>query len=178
MIKQRGQTLIEILLAFSVSVMVLSAIVISVAGSLSNAQYTKNQNLANAYAQEGLAIVRQLRDSDWKTFVPVTAEAYYCINASNVLVSYDGDECRTTGNKIGIFARSVTIDRDSPLAECSVETPTPAPTIIPGTVTPQNSKVTVTVAWSDNKCPSAGNTYCHSVNLVSCLSNINRTETP
>lgn len=175
--KQKGQTLLEILLAFSVSILVLSAIVISVAGSLSNAQYTKNQNLANSYAQEGLAMVRQIRDSDWKNFIDTTSDQDYCIGSSK-LEDDDGLKCKSIDKKTGIFARSVTIDHNSPLAECSVETPTPVPTVIPGTVTPQNSKVTVTVAWTDNKCPSAGNTYCHSVNLVSCLSNINKMERP
>lgn len=164
--RQKGQTLIEILLAFSVAILVLSAIVIGVAGSLSNAQYTKNQNLANAYAQEGMAVVRQIRDSSWKNFILTTPGTYYCLGSANAWVDYDGAECKTIDNKIGIFTRKVTLIQKSPDCEGG------------GGGGLKGTMVSVIVSWSDSKCPSIGNTYCHNVKLVSCFSNLDQRETP
>ncbi|MBI4096647.1 MAG: hypothetical protein HY425_02920 [Candidatus Levybacteria bacterium] len=160
---QSGQTLLEILLAFSVSVLVLSAIVIGVTGSLNNANYTKNQNLANSYAQEGMAVVRQIRDSSWENFFNMTDAKNYCLPSSNILAANFSPDCITTGDgKVGIFERSVVIYHDSD--DCPNKK-------MPGT------QVTVKVAWSDSKC-STENLYCHNVKLISCFSNIDEREEP
>src|SRR3989344_8816651 len=79
---QAGQTLLEILLAFSVSILVLSAIVIGITTSLSNTQYTKNQGLANSYAKEAMAVARGIRDSSWGNFSSLkdfTTNITYCL---------------------------------------------------------------------------------------------------
>lgn len=159
----RGQTLLEILLAFSISVLVLSAIVIGVTGSLNNANFTKNQNLANAYVQEGMAVVRQIRDSNWKNFISTTPDIYYCLGSSNTWVDYDGLECRTV-DKIGIFTRKVTLVQESDDCEG-------------GSAGLKGTMVNAIVSWSDSKCPAV-NLYCHNVELVSCFSNIDQREGP
>ncbi|MBI2195691.1 MAG: hypothetical protein HYU48_01445 [Candidatus Levybacteria bacterium] len=70
---QKGQTLIEALIGLAVAVAIISAIVIAVISSLSNAQLTKNQNQANHYAQEGMEIVRQIRNSSWTSFTNLSS---------------------------------------------------------------------------------------------------------
>lgn len=167
--KQNGQTLLEVLLAFSVLILVLSAIIIGVTTSLSNTQYTKNQNLANSYAKQGMAVVRQLRDSSWPNFSSKD-KVNYCLAQENPmkLVELTSTDC---GQNVGIFSREVTIERNLP--DCSAGSPpTPTPTPVPTA-----RKVTVTVSWSDSKCP-VGNPRCHNVKLISCFSNIDIKPTP
>lgn len=159
----RGQTLIEILLAFSVAILVLGAIVVGVTTSLRNTQYTKNQGLANSYAQEGMAIIRQIRNSRWSDFENYTA-AKYCLGPSPVALKeleLPNKNCGYEDVAVGdIFSREVVFEHRSPT--CS-----------------GGSKVTVAVAWFDSKCPSGtDNIYCHEVDLVSCFSDIGKKQKP
>lgn len=160
-----GQTLIEILLAFSIAILVLSAIVVGTNTSLGNAQYTKNQNLASSYAQEGMEIVRKIRDSSWDKFLSYSGT--YCLNEEKILVSDCAD--------IGIFKREVIVGHRS--ENCLAPTPSVAPAVTP-IINPTGSKVAVIVSWFDSKCPSGQNVRCHKVDLVSCFSNINQIPKP
>lgn len=177
---EAGQTLLEILLAFSVSILVLSAIVIGITTSLSNTQYTRNQNSANSYAQEGMAVVRQIKNSSWSSFL-LKGQKNYCLaeNSTELVV-------RTSANceqNVGIFSREVTIEHgytsgnssgDSSCSPGNPPMPTPTPT---PPVTPEWSKITVKVSWSDNKCP-LGTPLCHKVELITCLSNADQKQSP
>lgn len=157
---QTGQTLIEILLAFSVAILVLSAVVVGVSTSLSNTQYSKNQNLANSYVQEGMAVVRQIRDSSWLNFTQYD-EVDYCLDQNSTELTPASSPpltCPPEETNVEIFLREVRLDHVS--ADCS-----------------DNSKATVTVSWADSKCPS-GNIRCHKVNLVSCFFNLDKREEP
>jgi len=173
-----GQTFIEIILAFSVSILVLSAVVIGVTTSLSNTLYTKNQNLANFYAQEGMSIVREIRDSSWNNFQSLEdvsqTNTAYCLRQDSVeLEKLTATNCWAQSPVGGIFSREIKFEHDS--SDCSIgipPTPTPTPTLIP-----KGSKVTVTVSWSDSKCP-IGTPFCHKVELISCLSNTDQRRAP
>lgn len=158
---EAGQTLIEILLAFGVSIMVLSAIVVGVTTSLSNTQYTKNQGLANSYAKEGMAVVRQIRDSSWTKFLEYETYDTYCI-LQNFTALTDPPLASNCGQNVGIFMREVEFEHNS--GECSN-----------GSV--NGSKVTVKVSWSDNKCP-IGTPYCHKVELITCFSKADQRQEP
>lgn len=176
--KQAGQTLLEILLAFGVSVLVLSAVVFGITTSLSNTQYTKNQNLANSYAQEGMAVVRQIRDSSWNNFKNL--EDYFITNTTYCLstnplelkeLTLPSQNCRVQSPVPagGIFSREVKFEHNS-LSCCS----NISPTCENGT---KGSKAAVKVSWSDNKCP-VGVPYCHKVELITCFSNIGQKQAP
>ena len=158
MIKQSGQTLLEILLAFGVSIIVLSAIILGITTSLSNVQYSKNQGLATFFAQEEMAAIRQIRDSSWAGFSAVS-NGSHCFSQNLGIVDYDGNNCANSGT-VGIFVRRLEIAQSS--SDCS-----------------SGSKVTVTVSWADGKCPTGtGNPFCHSVILISCFSNIDQKSNP
>ena len=156
---EAGQTLMEILLAFSVAVLILSAIVIVVITSLSNAQYTKNQNLANSYAREGMAVIKKLRDSSWIQFSSLTYPNY-CLGPTLTLTEASPLLlCRQNGYLVGeIFSREVNFVHNS--LDCS-----------------SGSKATVTVSWADSKCP-VGNSLCHNVQLITCFSSIDQKQAP
>lgn len=162
-IKEKGQTLIEALVALGAAVLVLSAITVAVISALNNTQYTKNQNLATQYAQQGIEIMRQINQSSWETFSSYNARRY-CLAQGDTfpcpLGSATGSCSQSSqtscGQNYGIFVREVDIAQGSE-ASCSDE----------------SIGVTVIVSWSDGKCTDPGNVYCHNVKLNSCLSNLN-----
>lgn len=170
---QKGQTLLEILLAFSVSILVLSTVILGIITSLSNTQYTKNQGLANSYAQEGMAIVRQIRDSSWPDFYSKNGD--YCLPQNAVSLGDTNSDCKQAGKVGEIFVRSIKIEKNSS-DYCSEGIP-PTPTLTPATIL-SGSRVTVKVSWTDNKCPSSDNIYCHKVELITCFSNIDQKSFP
>ena len=160
--EQNGQTLIEALVALGAAVLVLSAITVAVISALNNTQYTKNQNLATQYAQQGIEIMRQISDSNWTSFSAYNA-GRYCLAKGDTspcpLGSSIGScsiiQSTSCGQNYGIFVREVDIAQGSNVS-CAA-----------GSI-----GVSVTVSWSDSKC-NASSPYCHNVMLKSCLSDHN-----
>lgn len=180
---EKGQTLIEIIIALAVSVIVVTAITVVVNSSLSNAQFSKNQNLATHYAEEGMEYMRKIRNQDWKyynsesTFKFLeehTTWAVSCLGSNLVLGPLDSPTgtCGTFDSS-NSFIRTVRGEKES--TDCGVE---------PGV---DIRKVTVTVAWSDSKCNSdmtGGDNFgipalfCHKIQLSSCFSDTWRIPAP
>ena len=163
---QKGQTLIEVLVALSVSGIVLTAISNAILSGLTNSLSSKSQNQATAYAQQGMEQIRQLRDSDWDAFstnilpepTPNVLKTF-CMNKTDDLRS----SLSTAANTSLCLASSDGLKR-SIVTEYGV-----APCV-------NATKVTVTVFWTDNKC-QAGNAFCHNVKLSSCLSDSTKSTT-
>ncbi len=61
---QNGQSLIEMVVVVSIGVLVATALVFATIASLRNSQFAKNQSIATKLAQEGIEIVRGIRDRD------------------------------------------------------------------------------------------------------------------
>lgn len=172
--EQKGQTLLEILLAFGVSVMVLSAVILGVTTSLSNTQYTKNQGLANSYAQEGMAVVRKIRDAGWNDFKNLKdfllMNTVYCLDQNSTILR-DPSPALNCGQNVGIFSREVKFDHNKSSNGCCSDNSLNCSTGTAG------SKTTITVSWSDSKCP-VGNSRCHKAELITCFSSIDLKPTP
>ncbi len=146
----KGQSLIEVVIGLAIAVIIMTAVTTLVINSLQNAEFSKNQNLAEQYAQEGIETMRNLRDSNYSSFSSFSGT--YCLNKNDpTLVS----SC-TTPN-VDNFIRKVKIDPTG----CSGIT-----------------QVNVGVSWSDGKCRDVSNPYCHSVNLTTCLSNFTAAPAP
>ncbi|OGY29577.1 MAG: hypothetical protein A3F35_02765 [Candidatus Woykebacteria bacterium RIFCSPHIGHO2_12_FULL_45_10] len=64
--KQKGQTLIEVVVAIALGVVVITALVGLGARANRNANYSKISEIASKFAQEGQELVRQIRDQDGK----------------------------------------------------------------------------------------------------------------
>ena len=62
MFSSKGQTLMELIVVVSVSVIIIGALVFATISSLRNAQFSKNQAQATKLAQEGIEQVRLGRD--------------------------------------------------------------------------------------------------------------------
>lgn len=154
----KGQTLLEVLIALAISVVVISAITASVIFALSNAQYSKFQNLATQYAQEGMEVVRKNKNSDYNNFKNLSGN--YCIKKDSMIL-----ESRASCNQnVDIFVRGADIHM--------IKTYYGNPSCELGQM-----KATVYVRWSDSKCP-ASDVFCHKVELVSCFSDFNTAPAP
>lgn len=63
-LNEAGQTLLELIVVVTVSVLVVGALVFATIASLRNASFSKNQAQATKLAQEGIERVRTARDRD------------------------------------------------------------------------------------------------------------------
>jgi Tfp pilus assembly protein PilV len=146
--KEKGQTLIEVLIALACAAIIISAITVVVTTSLSNAQFSKNQNLATKYATEGLEFVRRIRDSDYIAF-KAYPNGTYCL-AKPLPASLGSPATCSTPNVDNVFIRAAALN-DSACGANQIQ-------------------VAVTVTWTDNKCYTGQ--YCHSSSLTSCFSTV------
>ena len=129
--KKNGQTLIELIIALGVGIIILSSIVAVVLLSLHSAQFAKSQNLATQYAQEGMEVVRTIKNRSWTEFSALTA-VDYCLakNETSLSTKPVGGSCPTIDI---IFTREVKVEWIG--ANC----------------TAQRVCVTTTVFWLDSK---------------------------
>ena len=148
---QKGQALLESLLALSFAVVIVTAVVIVVITSLSNTSFTKNQNLAGQYAQEGLDVARNMRDSNYTGFKALPNGGNYCA---------DNGEIKTENCTVGEFTKQLYIHHGGIDQGGEVK------------CEPGSSFVSSIVSWNDSKC--LNNSSCHRVQLDSCFSNPNR----
>jgi len=155
-INNKGQTLIEALVALSVSTIIIAAITMAVITGMNNATFSKNQNLATGFAQQGMDILHQQSQSDWATFDGMATNITYCLVQNETTLDSD---CPDSPNINSSFVRKVKIE--PPSAGCS-----------------SGKKVSVTVSWGDGKCTDAGNKYCHNVSLDSCFAQTNTSTNP
>ena len=109
---EKGQSLLEVIIAMTVGILVVTALVFAVIFSLRNANFAKNSAQATKLAQEGIERVRTLRDRDsrvdytkddgsvtekfsdlWPISFDCPANCYFYFNTLNIL----------TGDSIGRF---------------------------------------------------------------------------
>lgn len=153
-IDNKGQTLIEALVALGIASVIIGAIAMAVITGMNNTTFSKNQNLATGFAQQGMDILHQQSQSDWTAFDSIPTNTY-CLNQDSTTLVAD---C-TVVNINTFFLRKVKIDP-------------------PGLGCATGKKVTVTVSWGDGKCTSAANPFCHNVTLDSCFADINTSTSP
>ncbi len=148
----KGQTLVEALLALSLIGIIVSGITVVITSSLNNAQYSRNQNLATGYAQEGLEALRQIRNRNYSVFGGY--DNNYCLGKGDIALGSPVINCSTPN--VDNFIRAIKIEKNG----CSSNI----------------SRATVTVSWNDGKCSDSG--YCHQSRLISCLSTVNAVQAP
>lgn len=145
---QKGETLIEALVALGLISVVVTAVASTIITSLSNVQYNENQTLATKYAQQGLESVRQIRNQNYSAFRNL--DGLYCYGKDQPVLGFPQQSC--TSENLDTFIRSVEIDQNPGCAN-------------------NVARVTVHVAFRDGKCQD--NTYCHIQSHSSCLSTVN-----
>src|SRR5258708_35320505 len=104
-----GQTIIEIMVAIGALTVLLSAITVVIITSLTGANFSRDQNSATEYAQQGMEIMRQLHNTDYGTFSALNG--LYCVSSLcttwNTCSPQPAASC--TANINAYFARSITI---------------------------------------------------------------------
>lgn len=167
---EKGQSLIEVLVGLATGVLIIGAITAATVTALSNAEYGKNQALATNYAQQGMEIARNMRDSDISQFSELNGT--YCLAKSCNQIDVSGnanDPCgaqqlqcsqNVGGENADIFVRQVSVVQSSTKCQDGTSAAT---------------EIDVRVAWFDSKCPTSGGgaIFCHNVALSTCLSSYN-----
>lgn len=139
----------EVLVALAVAVIVITAITLLSITSLSNTQTSKNQEQATKYAQEGMELMRKIRNSNYTAFG--TYSGTYCLAKGQSTMGAQMGSC-TTPNVDNRFIRSVQVQQN---AGCGVNL----------------ARVVLIVSWNDTKCGTGS--YCRKSELVSCFSTVN-----
>lgn len=80
-----GQSLIEMLLMISLVVVLVTSIVVGSTVSLKNQQISSFKDQALRYAQQGVEIIRSLRNTDWTSFQSYSGS--WCIDNDGVLTA-------------------------------------------------------------------------------------------
>lgn len=153
----RGQSLLEITVALGSLGVLLAVCAIAIINALGNAQEAKFQNQASIYAQEGVEILRQMRDSDWGSFNNLSG--VYCMADTCSTLSANGacgKRVGSCGTNADIYRREVTLDKNYPLCSQGGN---------------NGTRATVSVSWNDSKC-SGGNNFCRNVKVETCFSNL------
>jgi hypothetical protein len=148
----KGQTLIEALAALGIIAIVVSSIAVSVIVSLNNSQFNKSTTLAAEYSQEGMEIIRKIRNDDYAGFSGYNG--LYCLGKGQTTL---GNAVSSCSKNLDSFIRSIQIEQ-SPGCGVSI------------------AKVSVIVAWNDGKCQSAS-VYCHKELDTTCMSILNPIKT-
>jgi len=143
---EKGQTLLEAVIALSVLVITLAAIAISIVIALNNSIFLKNQNLANKYAQEGIEHIRNLKITDFGEYkLKATVGSVYCLDGS---FEFSPLPCIIN---VGSFKRDVRFESGGGCGSGGIET-------------------IVSVRWTSGKCPTSGlDNYCHKAQVSSCF---------
>lgn len=174
--KEEGQTLIEVLVGLATLVVIIAAITSITLSALSNATFSKSQNVATSYAQQGMEIMRNMRDANVASIsAQYLQNSNYCLgencsalapgtltssNASSYCWTRQGTSCP---QNMGTYIRQVVINTNSTSCNSSQT---------------GNTEADIKVSWYDTQCKDPTNLYCHSVELYSCLSNFNVVPTP
>ena len=155
--RQGGQLLLEAVVAMAIVGIIITGIVVALNYSVNNSIISKDQNIATNYAQEGLDIVRNMKDSDFASFAALNGA--YCLASGTVPVS---GTCNPIGGVGGKFTRQIYVYQDGIDGRTGTRRCTDDP--IAAAVF-----VASVVTWSDNRCTNQASPNCHTAELNSCF---------
>jgi len=165
--KEKGQSILEALVALGAATIVMSAIAIAIIASVNNSDFSKYQNQATQYSQQGIEILKQQSVSAWPTFSGYASGLVYCFPLGTTLINPLGVSCSPNIGTNNFFVRSAVITKSN--LDCPGN---------PNVAANRGTLVSVSTAWSDGKCKDSANPYCHSVVLNSCITDVNRVSSP
>lgn len=80
--REKGITLVEALVAISIVLLATTGPIVRIKESLVNTQYAQDQMVASYLAQEGIEVIRAIRDSNWIAEVSSFETINQCFNAT------------------------------------------------------------------------------------------------
>lgn len=155
--KNRGQTLLESIIALAAIVIVLGAVATAVLISLNNSLFIKRQNQGNKLAQQGMEYIRdRINNGGSATFFNFIQSGTQCFNDFTATpppsALFMAGSCQTA-NIQGTFKREVVFTSGS----CNTS----------GGDFVNGLKVTVTVSWTGGKCTNQS--FCNKQIVSSCF---------
>lgn len=169
----KGQTIVEVVVALAAGIVVLSALTLMMLSSLNNASEGSSRTIATQYAQDGLETIRNIKDTNWSQLVLLSNNGNntYCMASSCSSLTLSSGSCGPKVSSCGLnltnFSRQVEIKPND--AKCIPQNPVPGKSFI---------RAVVTVSYSDGKCTSSANPYCHNVQVESCFTNYDTRSKP
>lgn len=108
-----GQTLIEVLLATSVTTLLLVVLLAVITKAIHNSQFSKNKAIASKYVEEGLEVARKTRDraQTWEDFYENFAAGTYVLPQDGVFILSSCTD-QTTANIEDLFTRCAVFKDD------------------------------------------------------------------
>jgi type II secretory pathway pseudopilin PulG len=87
----RGQTIVEAIVVIAVVVLLVTGLIAGTTTSLKSARNGRVRSQATKLAQEGLEIVRSIRDESWSVFAGNSG--YYCLGSDEILTANVTETC-------------------------------------------------------------------------------------
>lgn len=109
---QAGQTLVEAVVVVGVVAILVTGLIAGTTASLRSAQSGRTRTQAVAYAQEGMEIVRGVRDTNWSTFQSLSGS--YCLGSDHALTTSAGTCSPNLTTPEGTLTRSVSFAWQDP----------------------------------------------------------------
>ena len=148
---QKGQTIVEAIVALAAIFVIVAAIAVAIVSAVSNSQFIKSQNLANKYAQQGMEFVRGIHADNIDEF-QLLSGAYSFGELDTSLIAGES----LTVNIGDSHIRNIFFADDE------------EPCLDDNGASINLKKVTVIVDWSSGKC-GAEDRFCHNTTIVSCI---------
>lgn len=164
---QKGQTLLEAVVALAILIMIISASSIAIITGVNNTTYEKNVTTANKYVQEGVEYLRSYKNGNPATFSNYGSGGLdtRCLDALVPITTPlptvpPPPGCTTIGTTQ--FRRYVEFDGTT--NECNNPT---YPLIAPNVTPVPGKKAVVTVEWQSGKC--TGTDFCNKTQVANCF---------
>lgn len=164
--KEKGQSLLEALIALGAATIVMSAIAVAVITSVNNSDFSKYLNQATQYSQQGVEVLKQQSLSNWGTFSGYQSGSVYCFPQDvTQFKAPTGVICDPNIGTNNFFIRNAIITKGS--TSCPGN---------PNIVANRGTLVSVSTSWTDGKCPAQNpnNTYCHNATFNTCITDVDR----
>lgn len=148
--RQEGQLLLEAIVAMTLVGIIITGLVTALTYSVNNATFSKDQNSATSYAQQGLDVARNIKDSDFTSFA--TLGGLYNLPSGATTISSSNLPTLIDGKFLRQIYISQTGNDSNNVPRCTSGT---------------SVFVASIVTWSDNRCTSGAK--CHTAELNSCF---------
>lgn len=104
----KGQSLIEIVIAVGVVILLVTGLIVGTTASIKGSEFSTNKSRGFKYAQEAMEIIRSMRDQSWAS---VGAKSgLWCLDKTGTWSQPLGSTCNV--NIDSFFTRSVTFTWD------------------------------------------------------------------
>lgn len=105
---ESGQTLVEIVISLGIVLLLIAGLIVSTTAAVHTSDQDRVRSQSVQYAQEGLELTRELRDSNWSTFQ--ARSGLWCLDKTNTWTQ-GGISCPVNINNF--FSRGVTFTWNS-----------------------------------------------------------------